>query len=186
MYALKMLRNHGMWQCFEEYTEQFLQSYIMHLQSGGGMHCPHIRQATYRIDAFIRRWVRLGFYGTTDPTAQQLAEEADQCSGKWGTEITMCSITFFQTSSANAIVSGRDHTTTHLQQKLMNVILSLDSCLVICIDLYTDILNCFYCKFYIVISHVLHDWKLKLLNECSIPSTSSLHVLVSSTHVTAH
>ena len=27
------------------------------------------------------------------------------------------------------------------------------------------ILNCFYCKFYIVISHVLFDWKSKLLNE---------------------
>jgi len=27
------------------------------------------------------------------------------------------------------------------------------------------ILNCFYCKFYIVISHVLNDWILKLLNE---------------------
>ena len=31
-----------------------------------------------RIDAFIRRGIRLGFYGTIDPTAQQLAEEADQ------------------------------------------------------------------------------------------------------------
>jgi len=47
----------------------------------------------------------------------------------------------------------------------MNVILSSDSCLVTYIDLYTDILNCFYCKFYIVISHVLPDWKSFWMNE---------------------
>jgi len=82
------------------------------------------------------------------------------------------SITSFQTSSATAIVSGRDHTTTYLQQKLMNVILSLDSCLLICIDLYTDILNCFYYKFYIVISHVLHDCKLKLLTELTLTESN--------------
>jgi len=31
-----------------------------------------------RIEAFIRRGVRLGFYGTDDPTAQQLADAADE------------------------------------------------------------------------------------------------------------
>ena len=80
-----------------------------------------------RIDAFIRRGFRLGFYGTTDPTAQQLAEEADQ--------------TMFRE------VRYRDHHVLHhllpdiishcyslrprshnyvLTKKLMNVILSLD------------------------------------------------------------
>ena len=66
----------------------------------------------------------------------------------------------------------------YLQQKLMNVILSLDSCLVTLIDLYTDIFNCFYCNLHIVISHVLSDWKLNLwmieaLNECLFVPTNS-------------
>jgi len=41
------------------------------------------------------------------------------------------------------------------------------STIVTYIDLYTDIFHCFYCNLYVVISHVLSDWNLKLwMNEC--------------------
>ena len=117
-------------------------------------------------ELFFEYWQLDGRWPVIPLLNNSLRKLTKQCSGKWGTEITKCSITSYLTSSATAIVSGRDHTTMYLQQKLMNVILSLDSCLVTYIDLYTDILSCFYCNLYIVISHVLLDWKLKLwMNE---------------------
>jgi len=97
------------WQCFERSIQSSSScKAALRISSLVGV-CgipPH--QTSNVLD--IRRGVRLGFYGTTDPTAQQLAEEADQTMFREvGTEITMCSITSFQTSSATAIVSGRDH-----------------------------------------------------------------------------
>ena len=77
MYALKMLRNHGM--CDNAlrgvYRAVVLAKLLYASPAWWGYASTSDKQ---RIDAFIRRGVRLGFYGTTDPTAQQLAEEADQ------------------------------------------------------------------------------------------------------------
>jgi len=77
IYALKVLRNHGMSDSAlrDVYRAVVIAKLFYASPAWWGYASTSDKQ---RIDAFIRRGVRLGFYGAGDPTAQQLADDADE------------------------------------------------------------------------------------------------------------
>jgi len=77
IYALKVLRDHGM--CDSALRDVYRAVVIVKLLYASPAWWGYTSTSDkQRIDAFIRRGVRLGFYGAGDPTAQQLANDADE------------------------------------------------------------------------------------------------------------
>lgn len=76
IYALKVLRSHGLCESAlrDVYRAVVIAKLLYASPAWWGYASTPDKQ---RIEAFIRRGVRLGLYGMGDPTAQQLAEDAD-------------------------------------------------------------------------------------------------------------
>jgi len=121
-----------------------------------------------RIEAFIHWGVKLGFYGTGDTTAHQLADAANEnCCRQWDRESTTCFITASQTPSASATLFGPSDITLYLKQQLMTILLLLDSCL----ESSIDILFCFYCTLIYCNQSRYAQLRLKLLIDWLIATT---------------
>jgi len=109
-----------------------------------------------RIEAFIRRGVRLGFYDTGDPTAQQLADVADETlfqAVRYREHHNVLHHPLPDTISHRYTLSSPGDITLYLQQILMTGILLLDNCL----ETSVDILILFLLHSYTVISHIMPD-----------------------------
>jgi len=77
MYALKVLRSHGMNEVAlkDIYKSVVIAKLLYASPAWWGFATASDKQ---RIQAFVRRGVRLQYYGTADPTPTQLAEQADE------------------------------------------------------------------------------------------------------------
>ena len=94
-----------------------------------------------RIDAFIRRGVRLGFYGARDPTAEQLADDADEKLFR-AVRYSEHHVLHHLLPDITSLRYGLDDITLFSQQKLMIGILLLDNYSVT----FIDTVYCFFFK----------------------------------------
>ena len=115
-YALKELRSHGM--CDSALRDVYSAVVVAKLLYASPVWREYASTSDkQRIEVFIRRGVRLGFYGAGDPTSQQLADDDDERLFLGVRYSEHHITTSSQTSPATTTASDLDNITLYSQQK---------------------------------------------------------------------